>query len=163
MAQASSPLRLRIESDPANVSLVRQAVEKLCASTHFAHLNPLVARVRSLGALFAQRSLSLDYYRDQGLSSWVERTVAEHKIDRILVFSSAMAQYAESYPNARRVVDFVDVDSDKWRQYAEKKPWPMSWACRSAPVAPTAPAASDCQPEGLPVKFQEASRSAGAR
>jgi len=24
----------------------------------------------------------------------------------------------------------VDVDSDKWRQYAEKKPWPMSWVYR---------------------------------
>ena len=28
------------------------------------------------------------------------------------------------------VVDFVDVDSDKWRQYAEQKPWPLSWVYR---------------------------------
>jgi sugar transferase (PEP-CTERM/EpsH1 system associated) len=27
-------------------------------------------------------------------------------------------------------VDFVDVDSDKWRQYAERKPWPASWVYR---------------------------------
>jgi sugar transferase (PEP-CTERM/EpsH1 system associated) len=105
-------------------------VEKLCASTHFARLNPLSARVRSLGALLANRSLSLDYYQDKGLAGWVERTVRAHGIERILVFSSAMAQYAEGYPNARRVVDFVDVDSDKWRQYAEKKSWPMSWLYR---------------------------------
>ena len=26
-----------------------------------------------------------------------------------------------------RVLDFVDIDSDKWRQYADKKPWPMRW------------------------------------
>jgi sugar transferase (PEP-CTERM/EpsH1 system associated) len=51
-------------------------------------------------------------------------------IDRIVVFSSPMAQYAEAYPHARRVVDFCDVDSDKWRQYADKKPWPMSWLYR---------------------------------
>jgi hypothetical protein len=48
----------------------------------------------------------------------------------VLVFSSAMAQYADAYPQARRVVDFCDVDSDKWRQYADKKSFPMSWLYR---------------------------------
>ncbi|MFC0250927.1 TIGR03087 family PEP-CTERM/XrtA system glycosyltransferase [Massilia consociata] len=105
-------------------------VEAMCASSHFASLNPLLARVRSLGALAKGRSLSLDYYRDAGLQRWVDQTVAAHKIERVLVFSSAMAQYADKYPNARRVVDFCDVDSDKWRQYAEKKSWPMSWLYR---------------------------------
>ena len=105
-------------------------VEKLCASTHVARLNPLRARVRSLGALLANRSLSLDYYHDKGMASWVEQTVRTHGIERVMIFSSAMAQYAEAYPQARRVVDFVDVDSDKWRQYAEKKSWPMSWLYR---------------------------------
>ena len=105
-------------------------VEKLCATAHFARLNPLTARIKSLGALLGKRSLSLDYYHDKSMTVWVERTVREHGIDRILVFSSAMAQYADAYPTARRVVDFVDVDSDKWRQYAEKKSWPMSWLYR---------------------------------
>jgi glycosyltransferase involved in cell wall biosynthesis len=41
-----------------------------------------------------------------------------------------MAQYAEPYRDARRVVDFCDVDSDKWRQYAEQKAPPMSWLYR---------------------------------
>ena len=105
-------------------------VEKMCASSHFAALNPTLARVRSLGALVKKRSLSLDYYRDAGLERWVDQTVAAHKIQRVLVFSSAMAQYADKYPDARRVVDFCDVDSDKWRQYADKKSWPMSWLYR---------------------------------
>ncbi|MEW6760099.1 MAG: TIGR03087 family PEP-CTERM/XrtA system glycosyltransferase [Pseudomonadota bacterium] len=105
-------------------------VEKMCASSHFASLNPTLARVRSLGALVKNRSLSLDYYRDAGMQRWVDQTVAAHKIERVLVFSSAMAQYADKYPNARRVVDFCDVDSDKWRQYADKKSWPMSWLYR---------------------------------
>ncbi|HEU4376708.1 MAG TPA: sugar transferase, partial [Telluria sp.] len=94
-------------------------VQELCASSHFAALNPTLARVRSLGALLANRSLSLDYYRDAGLKAWTENAMREHDIGRVLVFSSAMAQYAEAYPDARRVVDFCDVDSDKWRQYAD--------------------------------------------
>lgn len=105
-------------------------VEAMCASSHFAALNPMLARVRSLGALVKNRSLSLDYYQDAELQRWVDRTVAAHAIKRVLVFSSAMAQYADDYPQARRVIDFCDVDSDKWRQYADKKSWPMSWLYR---------------------------------
>jgi sugar transferase (PEP-CTERM/EpsH1 system associated) len=101
-------------------------LQALTASAHFAPLHPKKARVRSLGALLGNRSLSLDYYRDAGLRRWVDDTVQREGITRIVVFSSAMAQYAEAYRNATRVVDFVDVDSDKWRQYAEKKSWPMS-------------------------------------
>lgn len=102
-------------------------VEALCASSHFVPMKPLLARVKSLGALLRNRSLSLEYYRDKGVERWVKQTVAAHGIERVLVFSSAMAQYADPYRAARRVVDFVDVDSDKWRQYAEKKSFPMSW------------------------------------
>jgi sugar transferase (PEP-CTERM/EpsH1 system associated) len=109
--------------DWQHVPLVRE----LCAGAHFAALNPKIARVRSLGALLANRSLSLDYYRDRGMQDWVAATMQHEKIDRIVVFSSSMAQYAEPYPAARRVVDFVDIDSDKWRQYAEKKSGPARW------------------------------------
>lgn len=101
-------------------------VQALCASSHFAPLNPRLARIKSLGALLANRSLSLDYYRDGAVSAWTADTMATHRVQRIVVFSSAMAQYAEPYAQARRVVDFCDVDSDKWRQYAEQKSWPMS-------------------------------------
>ena len=105
-------------------------VEAMCASSHFAALNPLLARVRSLGALVKNRSVSLDYYQDAGIARWVEQTVAAHGVKRVLVFSSAMAQYADRVRDARRVIDFCDVDSDKWRQYADKKSWPMSWLYR---------------------------------
>jgi sugar transferase (PEP-CTERM/EpsH1 system associated) len=41
-----------------------------------------------------------------------------------------MAQYLTAYPTLHRVIDFVDVDSDKWGQYAERKPWPINWVYR---------------------------------
>ncbi|HEY0065164.1 MAG TPA: TIGR03087 family PEP-CTERM/XrtA system glycosyltransferase [Telluria sp.] len=105
-------------------------VQALCASSHFGKLNPVSGKLRSLAALGSKRSLSFDYYRSGEMQAWVDQTMAAHKIERVLVFSSPMAQYAEAYPQARRVVDFCDVDSDKWRQYADQKPWPMSWLYR---------------------------------
>ena len=105
-------------------------LQALCTESYFGKLNPRTARIRSLGALLANRSLSLDYYRDSAMQAWVDEVMQRQRISRILVFSSAMAQYTEAYPATRRVVDFVDVDSDKWRQYAEKKAWPMNWLYR---------------------------------
>jgi sugar transferase (PEP-CTERM/EpsH1 system associated) len=58
--------------------------------------------------------------------------VAARRIERALVFSSAMAQYVRRPPHdrLRRVMDFVDVDSAKWAMYADSKPWPLSWIYR---------------------------------
>jgi sugar transferase (PEP-CTERM/EpsH1 system associated) len=41
-----------------------------------------------------------------------------------------MAQYVEDKSRLPTVIDFVDVDSAKWTQYAPKHRWPMSWLYR---------------------------------
>ena len=105
-------------------------VKALCAETHFAALNPRSARLRSLGALAGKRPLTLNYYRNNVLQQWVNTVIQKQSIERVLVFSSAMAQFVAEARQARRIIDFVDIDSDKWRQYAEKKSWPMSWLYR---------------------------------
>ncbi|PRC93534.1 stp1: sugar transferase, PEP-CTERM/EpsH1 system associated [Solimicrobium silvestre] len=102
-------------------------VKEMCGESYFGALHPLKAKVRSLGALLSNRPLSLDYYRDKQMQEWVDATLSKHQIQRVVVFSSAMAQFIEHVTQARRVIDFVDVDSDKWLQYAGKKIWPMSW------------------------------------
>src|SRR5690606_23647433 len=50
-------------------------------------------------------------------------------IARAVVFSSTMAQFVSGPGHAglRRIADLCDVDSDKWRQYAEGKRPPMRW------------------------------------
>jgi len=101
-------------------------VRQLCASSHFAPLNPRMARVRSLGALLSSRPMSFDYYSDRGTRHWVRRTLAARRIDRIVVFSSPMAQYVQQHEGVRRIVDLCDVDSEKWRQYAQQRSWPAS-------------------------------------
>ena len=107
-------------------------VRKFCADSLFLELNPLSARLRSLSGLITGRVLSLPYYDNPEMHHWIRARVAEHDIHHLLVFSAAMAQYVidPTLPFKRKVIDFVDVDSDKWRQYAVQKPWPMSWLYR---------------------------------
>lgn len=105
-------------------------VKALCGRTHFSRLNPNTARLRSLGGLINNQPLTLGYYRDAGLRAWIERVLNELPVKRVLVFSSAMALYVSQANHLRRIIDFVDIDSDKWLQYAQKKTWPMSWLYR---------------------------------
>jgi sugar transferase (PEP-CTERM/EpsH1 system associated) len=103
------------------------ALAALCADVH------LVPRRRAplglLGALRRGEPLSLAYFRDAGLADWVARKAGAGAARRIFAFSSAMAPYALDLPvdTGRRVVlDFVDVDSDKWLQYSKRRAWPAS-------------------------------------
>ncbi len=106
-------------------------VEKLCADVCAVRLNPTWRRVLSLKGLLGGEPLSVPYYESSELGAWVHRKVYQEGITRMVFFSSPMAQYAPSNGVAvRKVVDFVDVDSEKWRQYAERHSWPMSWLYR---------------------------------
>ena len=44
----------------------------------------------------------------------------------VFVYSSSMAQYVANDAGSPRIIDFVDVDSQKWRDYSERRRWPMS-------------------------------------
>jgi sugar transferase (PEP-CTERM/EpsH1 system associated) len=103
-------------------------LKRICVATHFAEIDPKAQRLRSLGALLTGKALTLDYFRDGGLARWVNEVVAAKRPTHAFAFSSPMAAYVPNgtSPLRRRVVDMVDVDSDKWRQYAERKPWPVS-------------------------------------
>jgi sugar transferase (PEP-CTERM/EpsH1 system associated) len=118
--------------DDENDWLHVDTVKGLCGETCFVKLNPLRARVRSLTGLISNSPLSLPYYRNAKMQAWVNHVLDTRRIDNIVVFSSPMAQYANRIgrPSVRRFIDFVDVDSDKWRLYAESKSWPMSWLYR---------------------------------
>ncbi len=89
-----------------------------------------LATLRSLRGLFSGEPLTLPYYRDARMAAWVDGLLATRPVRRALVYSSSMAPYLLRHPTLRRVIDFVDVDSDKWRQYADTKPWPLSWVYR---------------------------------
>ena len=101
-------------------------LEGTCASVCCRPLHPRIAKLRSLAGLISGEPLTLAYFRDAGLQRWVDDTVAAYRPRRIFVFSSAMAPYVQHHPAEMRVLDMVDVDSDKWRQYAPTKKWPLS-------------------------------------
>lgn len=105
-----------------------KAVAALCASTRFIGLRRGAARWRAAQALLARQSMSVQYYRDARLLQWVDGVLSGGKVRHALAYSGPMAQYIDGSAGRplHRVIDFVDVDSDKWRQYGDSKPWPLS-------------------------------------
>ncbi|MGY6277108.1 TIGR03087 family PEP-CTERM/XrtA system glycosyltransferase [Methylomonas sp. MgM2] len=115
--------------DPDDKQYV-EALSPFCKESLCVELYSKLSKFKSLVGFINGEALSLPYYRNQALQHWVDRTIAEQGIERILIFSSPMAQYVENYSKLHFVADFVDVDSDKWRQYAENKNFLASWVYR---------------------------------
>jgi len=104
----------------------RDALKPYCASIKLLPLHARRAKLASLRGLVTGEALTLPYYRNAELKRWAHELAAAGSVTRGLAFSSAMAQFMPD-TLARRVLDMVDVDSDKWTQYAPTQRWPLSW------------------------------------
>jgi sugar transferase (PEP-CTERM/EpsH1 system associated) len=104
--------------DPADWKYL-PAVEAVCAGVCVRPLKRWQTRWRALASLARGQALTIGIYQDRRLARWVERLLADRRVDAALCFSSGVAPFVLPHPELRRVMDFVDVDSDKWRQYAE--------------------------------------------
>ncbi len=106
-----------------------ERMRALCGEVCLRPLPSLRARLRAMPALLTPRPLSVACYRDRQMAAWVRRMLTRPALSRIVVYSSAMAQYGLGPLAARRrrIIDYVDVDADKWRQYAERTKAPLSW------------------------------------
>jgi sugar transferase (PEP-CTERM/EpsH1 system associated) len=98
-----------------------------CAGTYFARLHPKLAVMRAFSAFFTRSPLSVPYYHDPGLAAWVGHIMASESPERAFVFSSVMGQYvlAPTSRPPRVLVNFSDVDSEKWAAYATMRRFPI--------------------------------------
>ncbi len=104
----------------------RHALARYCRRVEVAELSPISSRLRSLPYVFTRVPLTLPYFYSAELQKTVRKALLSRSYDRIFIYCSAMAQYVEEENEIPIVVDLVDVDSDKWLQYARISPFPMS-------------------------------------
>ncbi|MBI1284105.1 MAG: TIGR03087 family PEP-CTERM/XrtA system glycosyltransferase [Thiobacillus sp.] len=103
----------------------QDALKPYCKSIKLLPLHSRRAKLASLAGLLTGEALTLPYYRSRELGRWAGDLAASGRVTCGLAFSSAMAQFMPRNL-ARRVLDMVDVDSDKWTQYAPTQRWPLS-------------------------------------
>lgn len=101
-------------------------LEELCASVDVVFRSPGIARLHALTALATGRPLSVAAYDSGALRARVLDRFRDVRPDVVVAYSAAMAQYVETMTGPARVLDFVDADSEKWRVYGQRRPFPQS-------------------------------------
>ena len=87
-------------------------------------------RRSAIRALPSNEPLSVAYFRSRELADRIREAAEREPFDVVIAFSSSMASYASGVPGVPLVADFVDLDSQKWALYGERRAWPLSWLYR---------------------------------
>ncbi|MDP3616005.1 MAG: glycosyltransferase, partial [Rubrivivax sp.] len=69
---------------------------------------------------------SMGYFYSADLARQVRHLLATQSWDLIFVHCSSVAQYVEHVTDVPKILDFGDMDSQKWLEYAQRKPFPLS-------------------------------------
>lgn len=80
-----------------------------------------LTQMRMVKALALGEPLSTAPFYSPRLQRWVRKVVEEACIERAIVFGTAMVPYLLENPGLspdKAIFDMVDIDSDKWRQFA---------------------------------------------
>ena len=108
-------------------------LKKYCKTIDYDVIKPNWQKFKSLAYLFSKRPLSVPYFYSRKLQSAVDYRHSTIKFDTVFAFSSPMAEYvfkskaiSNNNSQVRLIMDFVDVDSDKWRMYSEHSFFPKS-------------------------------------
>jgi sugar transferase (PEP-CTERM/EpsH1 system associated) len=81
-------------------------------------------------ALITREPVTTAYFGNPEIARWIDRVATTYPIAAIVAFSSAMAPYVldrTTLKPSRGVLDLVDLDSDKWRQYAGRSRGLRRW------------------------------------
>ena len=103
------------------------AVRNATAALHVAPLGRL-KWPRAALRLATGGSLSEGLFDAPGMRRAIRSWQAERPFDVAVAFCSSVAPMLDEIPNVPTLVDLVDVDSEKFRQYAEGARGPKRWA-----------------------------------
>src|SRR5437660_4621607 len=112
--------------DPSDEQYIGE-LNRYCRRSYAEKIPVLRSRARAMAAALSGRPFSLGFFFSPSMKQRIEEALTSQTYDLILVFSSQMAQYVESVTSIPRIIDMVDVDSNKWEQYAEHTLPPSSW------------------------------------
>ncbi len=109
-----------------------QNLKKYCRRVKVFPLNKISGKIKGLVSLLSGQSITRGYfYRNKFQNTFNNWTIRE-KYDVLFCFSSPMAEYIfkskkKSDDMAETLImDFCDLDSDKWNQYARRKKFPLN-------------------------------------
>jgi polysaccharide biosynthesis protein PslH len=116
-------------------SLVRSAQEAEegaglaahCKRYEMVRVDDAVQAVRMVARLPTTTPSSFGFFDSPELQRRIDTALAGERYDLVFVHCSSVARYVERVAGPRKILDFGDMDSQKWREYAQSKPAPLAW------------------------------------
>jgi len=96
-----------------------------CARYEMARVRAPAQMLRMLASVPTPIPSSLAYFRSAALARRIDALVARERFDLVVAHSSSMAQYVEHIGCVPKIMDFCDMDAQKWLEYARYKPFPL--------------------------------------
>jgi sugar transferase (PEP-CTERM/EpsH1 system associated) len=101
-----------------------------CAGYDMARVDDRVQALRMLLRLPTATPSSFGYFRSPQLAHRIDALLASERYDLVFVHCSSVAPYVEHLRGTPKILDFGDMDSQKWLEYARYKPFPLSLGYR---------------------------------
>jgi sugar transferase (PEP-CTERM/EpsH1 system associated) len=111
-------------ADPARDRAHIGHIKALCYETCFVE-PPRANRVRALRALARGEPTVLPRYRNATLAAWVERLLRRQPIEAAIACSARMGDYLAEAGDCTRVLDIVELESQRRRGAAAALRWPL--------------------------------------
>jgi len=126
-------IHLACLADDLNDLKYTKNLKEYCKIVNIIPLKLKTAKFKTIFSLLNKKPLSVSYFYSKRLQKIINHLLSTNNYDAIICFSSSMAEYIFQSTNqlinqsTKLIMDFVDIDSDKWKQYAEYTKWPFSW------------------------------------
>jgi polysaccharide biosynthesis protein PslH len=120
----------------------KKDLETYCERVFVSFLHTTLAKLNGIFSLIAGKAISVGYFYKRDVQQTIDNLLEETRYDAIICFSSPMAEYIyrsrffkkKRLDSTERetclIMDFCDVDSDKWLQYSHASKFPMNLVYR---------------------------------
>jgi len=102
-------------------------IEEYCTDYFVGQMTEWVQAARMISRLPTRVPSSMGYFYSRTIQDEVDRRLDETSYDLIFVHCSSVAQYVEHVEGIPKILDFGDMDSQKWQIYSRFRNWPASW------------------------------------
>jgi polysaccharide biosynthesis protein PslH len=114
-------------ADSAECADHQQYLRGICRSVYVEVLQRPVRLLQGVGNFLVGRPLSFGYFHSRKFDNKVQEALRSRNYDVIFIYCSSMASSVPQPAPAPIVVDFVDADSQKFRQYASRSGLLSRW------------------------------------
>ncbi len=101
-----------------------------CAAFEMGAVKEPLQFARMIARLPLATPSSMGYFYAPDLAEKIKRQLGAKHWDLIFVHCSSVAQYVQGVQGIPKILDFGDMDSQKWLEYAHYKPFPLSLGYR---------------------------------